>query len=314
VSKENNKENETQEQELWDRISTTEGTERAEVLDELSHIAYQRDDYIECLQILDTAIDIYFELGRDSYTRELIHLYEHRAFTFRRLNRYADSAATFEEIAKLHEKDDDPRGHICAIRAAACDWYEVKNWQKCYEDHCAARDAIDIDANPTSMGIDLGNIGMAQARLDQHEEAIVNFLSARKLFKKAKEPEKVNWMDNFLSISYAVLGNGPESKFHAKHFFNFSKVVENLSMEGQARSQLGTALLLCQEYDEASKHFERSLELLTLDDDKDWPVIIETNKQFAKVLFALNIDEEANNLLERIATLEETFSDDEETA
>lgn len=38
MSAENNEHN-TQEQELWDRMSTTDGRERAEVLDELSHIA-----------------------------------------------------------------------------------------------------------------------------------------------------------------------------------------------------------------------------------------------------------------------------------
>ena len=53
VSAENN-EKETQEQELWERISTSEGTERAEVLDELSHIAYNRDNYTECLHLVDT--------------------------------------------------------------------------------------------------------------------------------------------------------------------------------------------------------------------------------------------------------------------
>ena len=46
MSAENNHENETHEQELWERISTTEGIERAEVLDELSHIAYRRDSQV----------------------------------------------------------------------------------------------------------------------------------------------------------------------------------------------------------------------------------------------------------------------------
>ena len=62
VSAENN-ENNTQEQELWDRMSTTEGRERAEVLDELSHIAYKKDNYTECLHLVDTSIEIYYKLG-----------------------------------------------------------------------------------------------------------------------------------------------------------------------------------------------------------------------------------------------------------
>ncbi len=58
-----NHEKDVREQELWDRISTSVGTERAEVLDELSHIAFKRDNYIECLHLVDTSIDIYFKQG-----------------------------------------------------------------------------------------------------------------------------------------------------------------------------------------------------------------------------------------------------------
>jgi hypothetical protein len=32
------------EQELWDRIGTTTGAERAETLDELSHLAFKRNE------------------------------------------------------------------------------------------------------------------------------------------------------------------------------------------------------------------------------------------------------------------------------
>ena len=44
MSAENNNENNTQEQELWERISTTEGVERAEVLDELSELVAAADE------------------------------------------------------------------------------------------------------------------------------------------------------------------------------------------------------------------------------------------------------------------------------
>ena len=314
MSAENNHENETHEQELWERISTTEGIERAEVLDELSHIAYRRDDYNECLQLVDTSIDIYFKLGMDSYTKELIHLYEGKAFSLRNLKRLAESADTFEDIAKLHQINDDTDGYIRARRAAACDWYEVKEWQKCLDGHIAARDSIDPDATPMSMGIDLLNIGMAQDKLKLHAEAVANYLSARKLFKEAKNPEYVNWSDQYLSVAYAALENGPEMKFHAKHYFNYSKVAEDLSMEGYARYYLGKAHLLCQEYEDAERQLTRALELLTLEEKKDWEDILDANRALAKALTALGREDEANTRLERIATIEETICGDEKAA
>jgi hypothetical protein len=314
VSAENNDENKTQELELWERMSTTEGAERAEVLDELSHIAYRRDAFNECLQLVDTSIDIYFKLGMDSHIKELIHLYEGKAFSLRNLKRPAESADTFEDIAKLFQIEDDTTGYLRAKRAAACDWYEAKQWQKSLDGHLAAQSAIDPDATPMSMGIDLLNIGMAQDKLKEHTEAVASFLSARQIFKAEKNPEYVNWADQYLTAAYASLENGPEAKFHAKHFFNYSKVAEDMSMEGYARYRLGIAHLICQEYEEAERQLVSALEQLTLDEKKDWEDVLGANRALAKALTALGKEEEANTRLERIATIEETIYSDEEAA
>ena len=314
MSAENNNENNTQELELWERMSTTEGAERAEVLDELSHIAFRRDAFNECLQLVDTSIDIYFKLGMDSHIKELIHLYEGKAFSLRHLKRHAESADTFEEISKFYQLDDDTTGYLRAIRAAACDWYEAKEWQKCLDGHLAAQSAIDPDATPMSMGIDLLNIGMAQDKLKMHTEAVATFLSARKIFKGEKNPEYVNWADQYLTDTYASLENGPEAKFHAKHYFNYSKVAEDMSMEGFARYRLGVAHLLCQEYEDAERQLVSALEQLTLDEKKDWEDILGANRALAKALTALGKEDEANIRLERIATIEETIYSDEKAA
>jgi tetratricopeptide (TPR) repeat protein len=108
-------------------------------------------------------------------------------------------------------------------------------------------------------------------------------------------------------MAYFNLGNGPEAKFHAQHYFNYSKVAENLSMEGYARYRLGGAFLICQEYVEAEKHLTRAIELFTLEDDKDWEDIVAANKELAKALIALGREDEANERLERILTIQETI-------
>jgi tetratricopeptide (TPR) repeat protein len=314
VSAENNDENKTQELELWERMSTTEGAERAEVLDELSHIAYRRDAFNECLQLVDTSIDIYFKLGMDLHIKELIHLYEGKALSLRNLKRPAESADTFEEIAKLYQIDDDTNGYSRAKRAAACDWFDAREWQKSLDGHLAAQSAIDPDATPMSMGTDLLNIGTAQIKLNMHTEAVVTFLSARQIFKREKNPEYVNWADQYLTITYAALENGPEAKFHAKHYFNYSKVAEDMSMEGFARYRLGIAHLLCQEYEDAERQLVSALEQLTLDENKDWEEILGANQALAKALAALGREEEAITRLERIATIAETIFGDEKAA
>ena len=308
MSAENNEYN-TQEQELWDRMSTTEGRERAEVLDELSHIAYKKDNYTECLHLVDTSIEIYYKLGgTDVYLKELIHLYKGMSHCYEHLKRFEDAASAFEHLAGLFYMAADHEGQIWATRAAARAWYEVKEWQKSLDGHMAATKQIDPNSTPFSMGMDQINIGMALGKLSRNEEAVVVYRSARLFFKEAKNPEYVNWCDNYLAIAYLNLGNGREARFHAQHYFNYSKVTENLGMEAYARYRLGAAHLLCEEYAEAEIDLLRALELLNLEDEKDWEDIIAANKVLAKALISLNRIEEAQFRLDRITSIEETIN------
>jgi len=298
-----------QEQELWDRISTTEGAERAEVLDELSHIAYNRSNYIECLHLVDTSIDIYFKNGGlDCYLKELIHLYHGKAHCFENLKRFAEAAETHEELAKMKCLEDDFESQAEELRAAGRAWYRIDEWRKSLDNHLAAKAVLDPSTTTLTMGVDLLNIGMALAKLGSHQDAIDNYLSARSLCKEAKNPEFVGWCDNYLALSYMALNNGPEARFHAQHYFNYTKVAEDLGMEGYARYRLGRAHLLCDEYEDAEEHLLRSLEILTLDEDKDWEDIVAANKELAKALTALGREDEAQKRLDRIKTIEETIA------
>jgi tetratricopeptide (TPR) repeat protein len=308
VSTENNEHN-TQEQELWDRIRTTEGTERAEVLDELSHIAYNRDNYIECLHLVDTSMDIYFKQGGlDIYLKEITHLTQGKVHCLEHLKRHAEAAEMHEQLAKMKFLDNDDEGQAEELRAAGRSWYKIDEWRKSLDNHIAAKAITYPEISTLTMGVDQLNIGMALAKLKSYQDAIDCYLSARSLCKEAKNPEFVNWCDNYLALSYIAINNGPEAQFHAQHYFNYSKVAEDLGMEGYARYRLGTAHLLCNEYEDAEKHLLRSLELLTLDEDKDWEDIVAVNKELAKALTALNREEEAQTRLERIKTIEETIA------
>ena len=308
MSTENNEHN-TQEQELWDRIRTTEGTERAEVLDELSHIAYNRDNYIECLHLVDTSMDIYFKQGGlDLYLKEITHLTQGKVHCLEHLKRHAEAAEMHEQLAKMKFLDNDQEGQAEELRAAGRSWYKIDEWRKSLENHIAAKAITYTEISTITMGVDQLNIGMALAKLKSYQDAIDCYLSARSLCKEAKNPEFVNWCDNYLALSYIALNNGPEARFHAQHYFNYSKVAEDLGMEGYARYRLGTAHLLCYEYEVAEKHLKRSLELLSLEDDKDWEDIVAVNKDLAKTLKALGRDEEAQKRLERIKTIEETIA------
>ena len=304
-----NHEKDIREQELWDRITTSEGTERAEVLDELSHIAYNRDNYIECLHLVDTSIEIYFKQGGlDIYLKEILHLYHGKVHCFENLKRHREAAEMHEQLAGLKYLDDDLEGQAEELRAAGRAWYRIDEWRKSLDNHLAAKAITYPEITTMTMGIDNLNIGMALAKLKNYKDAVDSYLSARSLCKEAKNPEFVNWCDNYLALSYIALNDGPEARFHAQHYFNYSRVAEDLGMEGYARYRLGKAHLLCQEYGDAEKHLNRSLELLNLEEDKDWEDIVAVNKDLAETLTALNREEEAQARLQRIKTIEETIA------
>ena len=303
------KPNDTREQELWERISTSEGAERAEVLDELSHIAYNRSSYTECLNLIESSLEIYYKLGgAQNYLKEMTHLYEGKAHCLESLKRMREVAETFEVIVQLKALDQDDEGHLEATRSAARAWYDVKEWQKSLDGHTAAIAMIDPDATPFSRGIDLINVGMANMKLELFDEAITNYLSARSLFKEAKSPEYVKWCDNYLALAYIEAKNGTEAKFHSLHYLNYARVAMEPIMEGYARFRLGLSHLLCEEYVEAEEHLTRSLDLLILESDKDWEDIVAINKGLAQVLIALGRENEANERLDRIKTIEETIA------
>jgi len=303
-----NQEQKALELELWDRISTTTGADRAATFEELSHISYHRDEWKECLSLVECAIEIYTELGKDLYKDDLVHVYEGAAHCLRHLERWGEAAQMYQEIADL-EHDTNYANFVCATRHLAGNWFSAGAYEKSLAGHQIALTALDPDANDFTIGIDTLNIGMCFSELKRLKEAIDCYLEARELFKKDKNPTYVNWCDKHLAESYIEILNGPEAKFHAKHFFNFSKVVENSTMEGHACYSLGVALRLSGEFEESVSHLTRALELMTCEEDKDWKAIVGANRELAKALTENGRDVEAAEILARIVTIEETLAD-----
>ena len=276
MSAENN-EHIAQEQELWERMSTTEGRERAEVLDELSHIAYKKDNYTECLHLVDTSIGIYFKLGgADVYLKELIHLYKGMCHCYEHLKRFEDAAGSFEHLAGLYFIDEDHEGQIWATRAAARAWYEVKEWQKSLDGHEAATKLIDIDATPFSMGMDQLNIGMVLEKLDRYDDAVVTYLSARKLFKEAKNPAAQPFQLAALRIKdensfEAVTANNIEQKFIEQylevgedHEFSFKLIPCVFLMPDNECSIYNVRPKACREYPHTNRRRFQQIETVTI--------------------------------------------------
>ena len=110
-----------------------------------------------------------------------------------------------------------------------------------------------------------------------------------------------------ISRSFCEIDNGFEAKFYAQRFFNYSKIIDDIEMEGDARYLLGKSHLLLQEFADAERELQRALEIFTRDDIKDWESIIGANKELIKVFLVLGRENEANDRLTALKTIEEIF-------
>lgn len=301
-------EKKAQEQELWDRIGTTTGADRAQTLDQLSQIVFKRSEWNVCLSLVESSIEIYHGLGKDLYKSELLHAYEGAAHCLRNLERWSEAALIYQEIADF-EKDYNFETLLGALRNAACCWYSAEEFEKSLIGHQAVIKQPDPEATDYSIGIDLLNIGMCYTKLKRSEEAIDCYIQARASFKKSKSPTYVNYCDGYLAEEYLLIENGPEAIFHAKHFLNFATVVKDLELEGFAAHYLGKAYFFCGNFEDARNFLTKSITLLTGQDCKTWDDIIDAHHYLAKSLMALGFADEGAETLDRILTIEETIKD-----
>jgi tetratricopeptide (TPR) repeat protein len=298
------------EKELWQRIPNTQGTDRAETFVALSHIAYDRGDHKACLALCESAREIYEQLGAETSTAALMHVYEGITWSLRKLDRDEEAA----ELA-LHAvdilKENNPMEAADMMRDAGRFYFAAEKYEKSLQCHQNAIAEIDPDTTDFTMGIDSYNCGFALIRMEKYAESLEYMFAARTYLKKAKEPEKVYYCDEYLAVAYIALNNGVEATTHAQKSLDFALTAQNDCLEAWARYRLGCAKVLLGEVDEAEELLRKSLRITVNACSPDWELAIDLEKEIANILVIKGRVEEADEIRRRIATLEETMKDEE---
>jgi len=294
------------EKELWQRIPNTQGTERAETFVALSHIAYDRGDHKACLALCESAREIYEQLGAETSTSALMHVYEGITWSLRKLDRDEEAA----ELA-LHAvdilKENSPTEAADMMRDAGRFYFSAEKYEKSLQCHQNAIAEVDPDTTEFTMGIDSYNCGFALIRMEKYAESLEYMLAARNFLKKAKEPEKVYYCDEYLAVANIELKNGVEATTHAQKSLDFAQTAQNDCLEAWARYRLGCAKVLLGEFDEAEELLRKSLSINVNACGTDWDLAIELEKEIASILVIKGRVAEADEIRRRIATLEETM-------
>ena len=296
------------EKELWQRIPNTQGTERAETFVALSHLAYDRGDHKASLALCESAREIYEQLGAETSTAALMHVYEGISWSLRKLDRDEEAAELALRAVDLL-KEDNPSDAADMMRDAGRFYFAAGKYEKSLQCHQNAIAEVDPDNTDFTMGIDSYNCGFALIRLERYSESLPYMTAARNYLKKAKEPAKVYYCDEYLAVAYIELNNGVEATTHAQKCLDFAQSAQNESLETWARYRLGCAKVLLGEFDEAEDHLRQALSMNVHACDTDWDLAIELEKEIGNILVIKGRVAEADEIKRRIATIEDTMRD-----
>ena len=302
------KENKPDEKELWKKIPSTQGADRAEAYVELSHLAYDRGDHKAALALCQSAREIYEGLTTYVGTSQLLHVYEGITWSLRRLDRDAEAAqVALDAVALLNE--EDPLAATEMFRDAGRFYYAAGEYEKSLECHNKAIADCNPDMTDTNMGCDEYNCGSTLVQLKRYAEALPHLLAARGYFKKSKEPERIFYCDEYLTVCYIELNNSVEAINYAQKTLDFAVTAQKRVLEIWARYRMGCAMILIGEIDEAEDELRQALSMNASSNDVDWDLALEVEQEIVKVLITKGRVSEADEITRRLTNLKEILVD-----
>ena len=305
------KENKPDEKELWKKIPSTQGADRAEAYVELSHLAYDRGDHKAALALCQSAREIYEGLTTFVGTSQLLHVYEGITWSLRRLDRDAEAAqVALDAVALLNE--EDPLAATEMFRDAGRFYYAAGEYEKSLECHNKAIADCNPDMTDTNMGCDEYNCGSTLVQLKRYAEALPHLLAARGYFKKSKEPERIFYCDEYLTVCYIELNNSVEAINYAQKTLDFAVTAQKRVLETWARYRMGCAKVLIGELDVAEEELREALSMNASSNDVDWDLAVEVELEIVKILITKGRVSEADEITRRLANLRDILEDEDD--
>ena len=305
------KENKPDEKELWKKIPSTQGADRADAYVELSHLAYDRGDHKAALALCQSAREIYEGLTTYVGTSQLLHVYEGITWSLRRLDRDAEAAQVALDAVVLLN-DEDPLAATEMFRDAGRFYYAAGEYEKSLECHNKAIADCNPDMTDTNMGCDEYNCGSTLVQLKRYAEALPHLLAARGYFKKSKEPERIFYCDEYLTVCYIELNNSVEAINYAQKTLDFAVTAQKCVLETWARYRMGCAKVLIGELEVAEEELREALSMNASSNDVDWDLAVEVELEIVKILITKGRVAEADEITRRLANLRDILEDEDD--
>ena len=297
---------EQREQELWQEVNQSEGAERARALTALSRILWDKSNYKESLAFCESARDLYLEAGRENYLEELTDVNFGIMNNSDMLDRPREAAEAAGVIIELYKETDHPMlGEL--LRDQGRYWFAVKEFEKSLASHLEGIAIVDPDQTEIARGIDLLNVAMARNRLLQYEESIAGLREAIAIFKKEKDPKWVSKCHGELAEIYFALEKPDEIEEWARKALDFAELTADARWGYWLNYYIGVARKLKGEVDSADDFLAKAKYQVVHFGEQDWSALVKIEKEIAEIKILRGQVSEAEEILRRISTIEETL-------
>ena len=306
MSNEENINLEEREAELWKEVNQSEGADRARALTALSRILWDKNNYKESLAFCETARDLYLEAGRENYLFELTDVNFGVMNNSDMLGRNREAAEAAGLIIELYKETDHPMlGEL--LRDQGRYWFACGEYELSLASHLEAVEIPNPEETDHSRGIDSLNIAMARKRLGDYEKAIAGVKEALEIFKGEKSSKWVSKCHAELAEIYFKLNDPLEIHKWARKALDFAELAGDMRWEYILNYYIGVAYRIAGDLDSAEKNLAKAKFLVNQRDEEDWESVVKIEKEIAAIEKLRGRDEEAAEILRRIATIEETL-------
>jgi tetratricopeptide (TPR) repeat protein len=300
-SHDDNSEELESEEVLWERIPTVQGIERAHTFYELSARIYSRGQFDEALALAESARDIYASVEGES--EGLAGAYSAIGYNLNQLKRIDEAAVAMSKAVEILRNSKSPLAIDLACTLG--EWlFTSKEFSRTIECMTECVREHLVDGNNSGAANDLHLIGCAYLELNEPKKALESFMEAKELFSQSKEILNVGRCEEKIANCLVKLGDGEAAYQCAQRALDVYITSRDLDREKRALRELARAQNLIGKKEECLESYERILEILHNEEPKDYRFIVEVEKEMAQVLISLDRQEEGEEILRRLSTVE----------
>jgi len=300
---------EMSEQEMWLALPNVEKEEKADLLISLARSASYRGSHGQSLELAQAALRVYEEMGASAPTVEVAGCHWGMGFALKALQKTDDAMEEIDKAIALYRECNYPfLDDVLRTRATWC--AEMHDWDGTLIAHLEAIQLNEIEGNTEWEARSYLNAGFAYIHMNNFQEALIAFQTARAKFAEVKMVPDVARADRWIADAYSELGEAKLAYEHARRSLNVAELMQERLPIMFSEFEVGKALLVGGELlDESETHLNRAYnQAISVEaNEMDWEFIIKVQRQRIKLLRLQNRVSEAEELESKIATVTEVI-------